>query len=252
MEYFVEDIFLKSYLYIVVLSIILSGGGTALGGVLAVLFKKSNNLILSSIMGLAGGLMLSIVAFDLIPEALTHGGTAMTLTGIMMGIVFVTLLDIFMPEGEIIKKYGRQMKMAIILGIGLAAHNFPEGLAVGSGFAGGTTLGFEIAIIIALHDVPEGAAVAAPLLRSTLSKVKIVFITFLTALPTALGALIGAMVANISPAFITLCLGFAGGTMLYIVCGEMIPETKNLWNGVLSTIAIVAGFIMGLLITTAI
>ncbi len=238
-------------LLIVIIATVVCGGGTSLGGVLAVSLRKSSNVMLSAIMGIAGGLMLSVVTFDLIPEAILLGGMKKAFVGIFIGVVFVTLLDILMPETKLVKRYGTHLKTALIMGIGLAAHNFPEGLAIGSGFMGGKALGLELLLVIGLHDIPEGAAVAAPLMQSRLSKGKIVLFTFLTALPTSLGAYAGAVLGDISTTFTTICLGFAGGTMLYIVCGELIPESKDLSKGAFSTIAIILGIIFGILITSA-
>lgn len=236
---------------ITLIGTLISGIGTSLGAVLAVFFRKSNNIVLSTIMGIAGGLMLSVVTFDLIPESIEIGGMSLTLIGIFIGIVFVTILDVSLPETSIIKKYGKQIKAALILGIGLAVHNFPEGLAMGSGFVGGGKLGLEISLVIGLHDVPEGAAVAALLMKSNINRFKIILIALLTAVPTSIGVYIGALLGQISSAFITLCLGFAGGTMLYIVCGELIPQSRDIFKGVFSTISIMIGIIIGLLITTA-
>lgn len=226
--------------------------GTTLGAILATSFRKSSNVIMSSIIAIAGGLMLSIVTFDLIPEAILAGGIGYTLIGIVTGIVFVTIIDMILPNTIFISRVGKNFKTGLILAIGLAAHNFPEGLAIGSGFIGSSALGIELAIVIGLHDIPEGAAVAASFMTTRLSRFKIIIITAITALPTCIGAYTGAVAGEISSVFITICLGFAGGTMLYIVCGELIPQSKDLVKGVFSTISILIGIILGLLITAAV
>jgi ZIP family zinc transporter len=226
--------------------------GTSLGAVITTGFKKTNNLIMSSIIAIAGGLMLSIVTFDLIPEAIEVGGLSIMLLGFGIGIGFVTIVDLIIPKTIIFKNAGSNVKTGLILAIGLAAHNFPEGLAIGSAFMGATSLGLELIIVIGLHDIPEGAAVAASFMTTRLSRTKIILLTALTALPTALGAYVGATVGEISSTFITVCLGFAGGTMLYIVCGELIPQSKILKSGVFSTLSIITGVILGLLITMAV
>ena len=226
--------------------------GTSLGAVLATSFKKSNNVIMSSIIAIAGGLMLSIVTFDLIPEAILKGGLFTALIGVIIGVVFVTIVDLILPKTIMFKSAESNVKTGLILAVGLAAHNFPEGLAIGSGFIGAVSLGIELVIVIGLHDIPEGAAVAACFMSTKLSRMKIIMITAVTALPTALGAYVGAAVGEVSSVFITICLGFAAGTMLYIVCGELIPQSKNLSKGVFSTISIIIGVILGLLITAAI
>lgn len=241
---------MNKILFITLVGTMVCGIGTSLGAILATSFRKSNNIVMSSIMAIAGGIMLSVVTFDLVPEAIAMGGMFLTLVGIFIGVFFVTLLDMFLPQTKIMKKYGKHLKTALLLGLGLAAHNFPEGLAIGSGFMGGKALGIELAIVIGLHDIPEGAAVASPLMQSRINRFKIIAITAATALPTAVGAYIGAALGEISKTFITICLGFAGGTMLYIVCGELIPESKDLFKGIFSTISIIIGIIIGLVITS--
>ncbi|CDF57311.1 ZIP family metal transporter [Thermobrachium celere] len=226
--------------------------GTSFGGLLTVLFRKTNNIIMSAIMGIAGGLMLSVVTFDLIPEAIQMAGFNVVLLGIILGVLFISILDMLLPYSKFIKRYGKGIKIALLLALGLAAHNFPEGLAIGSGFRGSKSLGYEIAFVIAMHDIPEGAAVAAPLLNSSLSKFKIILFTALTAIPTALGAYIGAYIGEIEKNFIALSLGFASGTMLYIVVGELIPESKENYRGILSTLSIIIGFIIGFILITII
>lgn len=242
---------MNKILYVTFIATFICGIGTGLGAVLVTLFKKSSTLLMSMIMGIAGGIMLSVVTFDLIPEAIIMGGMNTTLIGIFIGVIFVVILDLTIPNSNIIKKYGSTVKTALILGLGLAAHNFPEGLAIGSGFMSGNSLGIKLAIVIGLHDIPEGAAVASPLLKSRLSRIKIILLTALTAIPTSIGAYVGAFLGEISKTFITICLGFAGGTMLYIVCGELIPESKDLFKGVFSTLSIIVGVIIGILITMA-
>lgn len=239
-------------LFITLISTMVCGFGTAIGALIATTFRKSSTVIVSSIMAIAGGLMLSVITFDLIPESMKLGGMFLTLIGIFIGVVFVTILDIFLPDTALFKKYGSHVKTALLLGIGLAAHNFPEGLAIGSGFMGGKTLGLELALVIGLHDIPEGAAVASPLMQTRLKRWKIILLTALTALPTSVGAFMGAVLGDISKTFISICISFAAGSMLYIVCGELIPQSKNLSKGVLSTLSVILGVILGLLIISAI
>lgn len=235
---------------------LLAGGisflGTLFGGIIGISFKNRSNLLISSIMSIAAGLMIAVVTFDLIPEAIHIGGMPKALIGIMSGVICITLLDIFLPNVSLVKSKGNYMKTAILLGISLTAHNFPEGIAIGSSFGAGQSLGIGLCIIIGLHDIPEGATVSASLIKSSISRKKILLLTGLTALPTAMGALFGVFISEISNTFITLSLGFAGGTMLYIVCGELIPESKNLFRGVFSTISVIIGLVIGLIITTLI
>jgi len=224
--------------------------GTTLGAFIIVSLKKTNNILMAGIIGAAAGLMLSVVTFDLIPEAIEVGGLFLALLGTLIGIVFAIILDSSLSHFEIVKKYGKHIKTAILLILALSAHNFPEGLAIGVGFTKEIKFGIELAIVIAVHDIPEGAAVAAPLIQSNLKPWKILLLTGLTALPTAFGAFFGAVLGNISNMFTSICLGFASGTMLYIIVGELIPESKELFKGIFSTISTLIGIILGLLLVS--
>lgn len=239
-----------SILTITLIGTLVCAFGTTLGAFLIVILKKTNNILMSSIIGIAAGLMLSVVTFDLIPESIETGGLLLAVAGTIIGIVFAIILDYFLSFLNIIKKYGKHLKTALLLALALSAHNFPEGLAIGTGFIKGVNFGLKIAIVIAFHDIPEGAAVAAPLLKSSLKRWQILILTALTALPTAIGTYIGAVLGNISNVFVSLCLGFASGTMLYIVVGELIPESKELSKGILSTLSTLLGLLLGLLLVS--
>ena len=140
-------------------------------------------------------------------------------------------------------------KLGIIIGIGLAIHNFPEGLAIGAGFGVTNTLGLSLAIAIALHDIPEGVAIAAPLKSGGVNGLKALIITVLSGVTTGLGAFIGAILGNISKEAVALCLSFAAGAMLYIISGEIIPESKQLYKGRITSLGNILGFIIGMLVT---
>ncbi len=99
-----------------------------------------------------------------------------------------------------------------------------------------------------LHDIPEGLAMAIPMKINKAGPLKIVLYTLLIGVPTGLGAFIGAYLGSISPLIIALCLAFAGGTMLYIICDEMIPSAKELHKGRASSIGVVLGFIIGVVL----
>lgn len=242
---------MDNILLITLIGTLVCAVGTTLGAFIIVTIKRSNNIFMSSIIGIAAGLMLSVVTFDLIPEAIETGGLDTALIGTIIGIIFAVALDSILPHFEIVKRYGRHFKTALLLALGLAAHNFPEGLAIGTGFIGSISLGTKISLVIAFHDIPEGAAVAAPLINSSLKKWQILLITALTALPTAVGSFVGAVLGNLSQFFISLFLGFASGTMLYIVVGELIPESKELFKGLISTLSTLLGILIGLILVSS-
>jgi len=228
--------------------------GTTLGGVIGVTFKRNSNKFLSFILALASGLMTAIVCFELVPEALEISGLASVLCGIVCGILLMILCDIFVENKfqkvTIHDKKDRLLKTGIIVSIGLAIHNFPEGLAIGSGFEASKTLGFSLALAIALHDIPEGISMAVPMKNGGMNSIKVLFYVILSGVTTGIGAFFGSLIGGISQNVIAVCLSFAAGAMLYIVSGELMPESNTLYKGKLPTIGHIAGFVLGMLSLT--
>jgi ZIP family zinc transporter len=226
--------------------------GTGLGGIIALTIINPNNRFLGMLLGATGGLMLAVVTFDLLPEAYSIGGLLIEIIGIFLGIVLVFIVEDIIPNKDISNLTAQKMRFlrtGILIGIGIALHNFPEGLAIGSGFMFTKAIGIKMALVIALHDLPEGIAMATPLKLSGYSKLKVLFMTLLSGIPTGVGAFIGAVLGSVSDLLIALCMAFAGGTMLYITCGEIIPNSKTLHKGRASTIGVVLGFVLGIIIT---
>lgn len=139
------------------------------------------------------------------------------------------------------------LKTGIIVSIGLALHNFPEGLAIGSGFGASLKLGYSLALAILLHDIPEGVSMAVPMKNGGMKISKVIFYVILSGITTGIGAFFGALVGTISQEIIAICLSFAAGAMLYIVSGELIPESNKLYKGRIASIGNILGFILGIL-----
>lgn len=199
--------------------------------------------------------MISIVCFDLVPEALEISTLPLILLGIIFGVFGMIVCDIFVQKKfntnvRFAKDSNSLLKTGIIVSIGLALHNFPEGLAIGSGFGASLKLGYSLAIAIALHDIPEGISMAVPMKNGGMKISKVIFYVILSGVTTGIGAFFGALIGNISNEIIALCLSFAAGAMLYIVSGELLPESTKLYNGKLSSMGNVLGFILGILATT--
>ena len=134
--------------------------GTTLGGIIGCLFNNVSNKFLGFILSFASGLMMSVICFDLIPEALGLTNILIVIIGIILGIISMIFCDLLV-EKKFNKKTNKiksnnLLKTGIIVSIGLAIHNFPEGLAIGSGFDASIKLGIGLAIAICLHDIPEG------------------------------------------------------------------------------------------------
>ena len=147
------------------------------------------------------------------------------------------------------KKQNSLLKTGIIVGIGLAIHNFPEGLAIGSGFEASIKLGYALALAILLHDIPEGISMSVPMKSGGMGKTKAVVLTLLSGVTTGVGAFFGALVGGISSSVIGACLAFAAGAMLYIVSGELIPESNKIYQGRMGAMGNIIGFIIGILAT---
>ena len=138
------------------------------------------------------------------------------------------------------------MKTGIIICIGLAIHNFPEGLAIGSGFDASQKLGISLAIAIALHDIPEGISISLPMKNGGYSKMKSIILTAFSGLTTGIGAFFGAIIGNISLNLIGISLAFAAGAMLYIVSCELIPESNRIYKGRMGSLGNILGIIIGM------
>lgn len=228
--------------------------GTGIGGAFAFILRQPSRRTLGMLMGFSSGLMLAVVCFDLLPTAFEISSLSSGITGIIVGVVLIIICeDIISSQTHVVLgKQGGYMRSGILIGIGIALHNFPEGLAIGSGFTAAQSYGLGLSILIAIHDVPEGMAMATPLIAAGVSSKKIFLYTILAGVPTGIGALIGYIIGGISPTLIGVCLGFAGGAMVYITCGELIPESRSIYTGRISGIGAVLGIVAGIVLTSII
>ena len=142
----------------------------------------------------------------------------------------------------------------LVMAAAIALHNVPEGMVIGASFARTVDQilsnrgGLVMALVIGLHNIPEGMAVAVPLISGGMSKGHSVGITALSGAPTILGALMGFLIGAISPTALVISLSFASGAMLYVVFGELLPESILMWKSKLPAALAVLGLLTGLLI----
>ncbi len=224
--------------------------GTTLGGIIGAFLNIRTNKLLGFILEFASGLMLAVTCFDLIPEALEIGDLSICLLGIILGIILMIICNEFIKNIEktnLKVNNNSILKTGLIVAIGLAIHNFPEGLAIGSGFEISKSLGLKLAFAIAIHDIPEGLSISVPLKNGGESKIKSIMITLFSGITTGLGAFIGSLIGNMSVLAICFSLSVAAGAMLYIVSCELIPESKKIYNGKFSSFGSIIGLITGLL-----
>ncbi len=142
----------------------------------------------------------------------------------------------------------------VVMALAIALHNLPEGMVIGASYANdganvsGMTGGLAIAIVIGLHNIPEGMAVSVPLISGGMGKVKASFITAATGIPTVLGAMLGYLLGTISPIGLSISLSFASGAMLYVVFGELLPESILMWRSKAPGFAMLSGLMIGIII----
>lgn len=217
--------------------------GTALGALLAA-FTRPGKKRMGLLFEAAGGIMLGVVCFDLLPGALGDAGIYPGLLSILAGV-----LTLFIASA-LLEQYARSLSRGRLRGLtiaaGLALHNLPEGLAMGSSLTLGVS-GLALCAVVALHDIPEGLALALPLKADGVKTSRAVSLAVLSGLPTLLGAWGGRALGGMDTGLIALTMGYAGGAMLYVVCKQMLTERED-YNGW----GLLLGVLTGVLLSSAI
>jgi ZIP family zinc transporter len=229
------------------LGIVLSiAAGMATGlGALPMLFirKKISDAFIDLSLAFAAGVMLAAASFSLIRPAIEQGGVFQLIVGILAGILFVDIADKKIPHDHFIKdkkvKNGRSKKIFLFV-LTILIHNFPEGLAVGIG--GFSKDAISLAVAIGIQNVLEGLAVAAALISADYDIKHSVLIAFLTGLVEPLGAILGVSLVGFSTSILPYALAFAGGSMLFVISHEVIPETHSRDYRGLATYSLISGF----------
>ncbi|PHV72035.1 ZIP family metal transporter [Sporanaerobium hydrogeniformans] len=228
---------------------IAEGLGLLVGIIVFYLFKVTHKRSIGMLFGGTSGLMIAIICFDVLPEALSKNRMDLVLLGTIIGILIGLLLDEMMPYlEERVGNKGGKLSTALVLVIGIAIHNIPEGFALGALAATGTDAVKQFIIILALHSIPEGIAVAIPFKAAQVNLKKIFFIPFILGSIMGIGVILGHVLSHSSESFVVLALGIATGVILYIVCEELLPESRKSWNGRMTTVATILGIILGLVL----
>jgi len=217
--------------------------GFFLGGVFSVIMKKKNARFLGSMMGLTAGLLISFICFEILPQPFSQWGLYKGIAALLSGVILTAWL-----EGRM-NNLSKWHKAGLLLTLGVAIHNIPEGMALGSMLNVSLTAGISLAVMIAIHCFPESLAITLPLRQAGLSVFKLLAFTFILALPMGLGAMGGVFFSSLSPSFLDGCICFSGGVMLYIACGEILPESKEIWRGRLPALGAMIGFVIGIVLT---
>lgn len=216
--------------------------GTGLGGVVTFFWRSPSNKGVSFLLGFAGGIMLTIVMVDLLPEAVESSSIFHAFLGTLLGFVILRVLSKFFSRYVKGQEY---IQTGILLAVGISLHNFPEGLAIGAGCAATSELGVGLALIMMLHNFPEGLSMATPMNVGGWRPAKIFLLTLLPGIPMGIGACAGAIIGYVSPIFLAITLGFSGGGMLYLTIFELIPSAYDFDYGLDASFGIVTGMVTG-------
>lgn len=282
---------MNTVVWIIILTAIAGVGGTGIGGVIAAVIRKDSSKTVSLLLSFAAGVMMSVVCFDLIADAIhpdgAQGGSNifLVIAGILLGYGVIFILNYFIdrstnheidhiddghPEtadnlDELIHsdhlKVHRAMNSryqlfvaGVVMASAIALHNLPEGMVIGASYANHmgenlfTGSGLALGIVIGLHNIPEGMAVSVPLISGGMKRWRAILVTALSGAPTVVGAVVGYYLGMLSPIALSLALSFASGAMLYVVFGELLPESILMWRSKIPAFMLLVGMLVGLII----
>ncbi len=228
------------------------GGATVFGSLIGFVFKKISHRFSDIVLSFAAGVMLAAAVLGLVLPSVEYGGKyglIVTVAGIFAGALALNLIDKLVPHlhklvGADTEAHNNQNLSRVLLFVtAIAIHNLPEGIAAGVGFgSGNVSEALMIAGGIALQNIPEGMVIIGPMLAAGVSPKRTFIAAMATGLVEVVGTLIGYFAVSISAAILPFALAFAGGTMLYVVSDEMIPETHAHGSERGATYALLIGF----------
>ncbi len=228
------------------------GGATVFGALIGFVFKKMSHKFSDIVLSFAAGVMLAAAVLGLVIPSIEYGGKyglIVTVAGIFAGAVCLNLIDKLVPHlhklmGKDIEEHNNANLGKVLLFVtAIAIHNLPEGIAAGVGFGSGdTSQALLIAGGIALQNIPEGMVIIAPMLAAGVKPGRTFVCAMLTGVVEVIGTLIGYFAVSVASFVLPFALAFAGGTMLYVISDEMIPETHAHGSERGATYALLAGF----------
>ena len=284
---------MSTLVWVIIITTIAGIGGTGLGGLIGAIFSKDSEKIVSLFLSFAGGVMLSVVCFDLLFEAVEQSPNnlfhlILVISMVLVGYGVIYILNFWIDKttnneiahidkdhpktadqlSELIhsnhyeehKKKPTKSSLFIgglVMACAIALHNLPEGMVIGASYANDGAVGFTItgglvlAIVIGLHNIHEGMSVSVPLIAGGMNKTKAVVVTALTGAPTIIGAILGYTFGSLGPTALAISLSFASGAMLYVVFGELLPESILMWRSKFPAFAMLIGLLVGMVIIFA-
>lgn len=287
----------KQQILILVLSLVAGIVGTGLGGFIGVLLKNKGNKVMGRVLSFAGGVMVGVVTFEMLPEAVEYSkienpfeqsGILIAVSALVVGMLIIfglnKMLDVIENmrgthksieelhhETKVIEANDALMeanacgntaavqavdkksllKAGLIMLLAIAFHNLPEGMAIGASGASNSQTGILVAIIIAVHNIPEGMAISAPLASGGVKGWKTILLTAFAGAATVVGALIGLAVGGISQLASGICMGLAGGAMLYVTFCEILPQSILMEEGRVPAVSMLVGIVCSMVFVFA-
>ena len=228
------------------------GGATIIGSLIGFVFKKVSHKFSDIVLSFAAGVMLAAAILGLILPSLDYGGKygiLITVAGIFAGALCLNLIDKLVPHlhklvGADSETHNNANLSKVLLFVtAIAIHNLPEGIAAGVGFGSGdVSQALIIAGGIALQNIPEGMVIIGPMLAAGVTPARTFVCAMITGLVEVVGTLIGYFAVSMASAILPFALAFAGGTMLYVISDEMIPEPHAHGSERGATYALLVGF----------
>lgn len=231
------------------------GGATVFGSLIGFAFKKISHKFSDIVLSFAAGVMLAAAVLGLVLPSLEYGGKyglLITVAGIFTGALCLNLIDKLVPHLHKMigpddvhnEPHGHTNVDKVLLFVtAIAIHNLPEGIAAGVGFGSGdNTQALLIAGGIALQNIPEGMVIIGPMLSAGVSQRRTFMCAAFTGVIEVIGTFIGYFAVSVATFILPFALAFAGGTMLYVISDEMIPETHAHGNERGATYSLLVGF----------
>ena len=228
------------------------GGATVIGAGVGFLFKNISHKFSDIVLSFAAGVMLAAAVLGLVLPSLEYGGEyglLITVLGIFCGAICLSMIDKLVPHlhklagGDIESHENKNLSKVLLFVTAIAIHNLPEGIAAGVGFGSGDNAqALIIAGGIALQNIPEGMVIIGPMLAAGVKPRKTLLLAMMTGFVEVVGTLIGYFAVHVASFILPFALAFAGGTMLYVISDEMIPETHAHGSERGATYALLVGF----------
>ncbi|MBO4380881.1 MAG: ZIP family metal transporter [Clostridia bacterium] len=248
--------------------------GTGIGGVIGASIKDRSAEAVGKMLMFAAGIMLGVVAFEMMPEAVKNCkisgkeflGEAISMTALLLGALLAFLLNFAVEKAgkkqqnmplehqkqahvEVLAKREQKSlkKAGIITFLAIAFHNIPEGMAIGASGAVNIAMGIVVAVVIALHNLPEGMAISAPLVSGGVRPSRAILLSLLAGGATLFGAVIGVFVGGANLIADGACVALAAGAMIYVSIFDLMPVATKLQKGDFSGKSFFFGFVVAMI-----